>query len=582
MPKKNALPRPIGATVLALSLAFAAAVVMPAASLAAPPGGGSSTLALSPLTLPATTVGNQSPTQEFDVVNEGEAEASIVQVTIDGSDAGQFNFGGSNCGSLQPGGHCSVWIGFAPSSAGAKDAAVSFHFGDGSEQSFALSASGASPQLSFVPAGHDFGVQWVNRGASTFLRLENSGQAPVQMSNLEIVGAGSNAFWAGSSDCWGRWLAPGDSCSVEASFGPHETVAYAAELRAWANGSAFSAPLSGVGGQALIEPSESPVAFGSVTAGASGAVRTITMTNSGSLPGGFFIGIISGGDAGSFHLLDENCTNAVVLPAATCVAHIRFTPQGPGVKAARLSFFGESEGPTMVPLTGEGVAPTVTLAPAGYDFGPIAEGAKTAGHSFAIRNESSTPVDLDSPVIVGADVDQFALAGDTCTGVTLGAGGECLVRVRFTPDSSGAKVATLRVGGDAGALTASLAGAGVAVEKTNSRVTFHWRGAGRSLGHGTALSAGRAHCHASGGCRMTISPQVILDRPHRARSTSARVAGLPQMRLALSPNGSARLNLHVTAPARRLIEAGGARLRLRVSWSADGRIGHASSSTGIG
>ncbi|HWW67380.1 MAG TPA: choice-of-anchor D domain-containing protein [Solirubrobacterales bacterium] len=367
------------------------------------------------------------------------------------------------------------------------------------------------PQLAFAPGNHDFGVQWVNSRAETTFQLSNTGETAVQVNTLEIIGPDSYAFWIGNSDCYGRWLNPGETCSLQVDFGPRDTIAYAAQVRVSANSEYFTADLSGVGGRAIVESSPNPADFGSATVGGTGATRTITLTNSGDLPAGFFIGVISGGDAGSFRLLDENCSGTPLQPSASCTAHVRFAPLSAGSKTAKLSFFGEGEGPTQITLTGEGVAPDVTLAPSSYDFGPQASGTKSAGHPFAVRNDGSAPLDVGGVAIVGADLDQFALSGDTCTGVTLGAGEECLVRVRFAPDSAGAKAATLRVGSDAGPLAASLADLGTAgqAQAVDPQVAPRWRDQHHRFGHGAALTARRAHCHAVKTCRRTVSFKVI-------------------------------------------------------------------------
>jgi hypothetical protein len=90
---------------------------------------------------------------------------------------------------------------------------------------------------------------------------------------------------------------------------------------------------------------------------------------------------------------------------------------------------------------------------------------------------------------------------------SLAPGTECLVRARFEPDSAGAKAAVLRVAGDAGPLTASLSGLGVASQVLTNQAanpvpTFRWRKVGRQFERGTALSAGRVRCR---GCRVTVT-----------------------------------------------------------------------------
>jgi len=114
-------------------------------------------------------------------------------------------------------------------------------------------------------------------------------------------------------------------------------------------------------------------------------VRTITLTNNGNFEGGFFIAVIAGGDVASFQLVDENCTGIPVAPGASCTAHVRFTPQSTGPKAARLAFFGDSEGGTMVGLTGVGTSAEKLAAGAAEGHGASSQAKsprKRQGRSF--------------------------------------------------------------------------------------------------------------------------------------------------------------------------------------------------------
>ncbi len=225
--------------------------------------------------------------------------------------------------------------------------------------------------------------------------------------------------------------------------------------------------LYGQGGRAVVETAENPVGFEPATVASQGQVREIVLTNSGNLPAAFFIGVIAGGDAGSFELLDENCTAAELQPGASCSAHVRFVPQAVGARTARLAFFGDGDDGMMVFLQGEGLAAAATLLPDSHDFGAQPIGRKSAPQAFVVANDGSGSLDLDRVEIVGADLDQFALSGDGCSGIVLGAGERCEVRVRFAPDGPGAKSATLRVRGAAGSLASELSGEGeeVAAEK---------------------------------------------------------------------------------------------------------------------
>jgi hypothetical protein len=511
MTKTNALPRPVGATVL--SLLALAMLVFAGSSLAAPPVEGSDpvlALSPSPAVVPTATVGIQSPPAEFVLTNEGTEAAAVEKVFIEGEESGEFSLGPHNCGFLQPGEHCSAWIGLKPSSLGEKKSTLRVSFSGGRpEQGFAISGTSAPAHFSFEPGSYDFGLQPVHsEAASTFFQLRNDGQAGAQVNWLGISGANTNGFWLDSnSSCNGRWLEPGETCSVLVYFSPSETGSYAVQLQAGSGGESFSASLSGEGGRPLVEAFPNPADFGAATVGSTSATQTIVVHNSGNVPTGFFIGIVAGGDSGSFQLLDENCTGVMLMPSGSCSAHVRFAPLSPGPKVAHLAFFGDSEGGTMVTLSGEGVAAAVTLMPSGHDFGSAALGVKGDPQSFAVRNEGGTSLDLGGATIVGADLDQFSLSGDDCSGATLEPGDECVVRVRFAPDTVGAKTARLRVSGDAGTFTAALSGAGLsagepaAAEGAASAAARqpgtskpHGRNRHRRFLRGASISAAAASC----------------------------------------------------------------------------------------
>lgn len=219
------------------------------------------------------------------------------------------------------------------------------------------------PQLSFEPGSYDFGLQPVNSNAAqTTLQLRNTGAKAVQVS-LDMVGPGTESFWIGNSNCYGTTLQPRETCFVQVFFSPHDTAEYSAQVRAGVNGSFFTADLTGSGGRAAFAPASNPTDFGTSPVGSAGTTREIQITNVGSVPGGMFIAVVSGGAVGSFHLLDENCTGHPLAPAATCTVQIRFQPLSEGVKTATLSLFGESDGGTQIAITGVGTAAETDLGP---------------------------------------------------------------------------------------------------------------------------------------------------------------------------------------------------------------------------
>jgi hypothetical protein len=229
--------------------------------------------------------------------------------------------------------------------------------GEGSE--------GPPPQLAFNPGVYDFGVQRVNRGeASANFELANVGEAATQLSGVGIDGPGHDHFWTNGGDCMpGRWLQPGESCSVQVGFNPTDTVAYAAELQAYADGTVFSAQLSGFGGRPAVEASANPFDFGALPVGTPGPVTPVVLTNHGNVGTAFFIAVIAGGSVSSFQLIDENCTMVQLGPEESCTVWVRFVPQVTGTRTARLALFGDDDGGAMVALSGEGLEPSAASAP---------------------------------------------------------------------------------------------------------------------------------------------------------------------------------------------------------------------------
>jgi hypothetical protein len=234
-----------------------------------------------------------------------------------------------------------------------------------------------APQLVIEPGSYDFGLQPLNWGSrETSFTLRNAGSEAFQVGSPQIAGPGQEAFWTGYSPCYGSYLQPGESCSVQVYFGPHDAVEYAAQFRVSVGSYSFSAALTGIGGRARFEPASNPTDFGAVKVGSAGVTREIQVTNTGNMPGGMFIAVIAGGAIGSFQILDENCTGIELAPAATCMVQIRFQPLSEGVKKATLGLFGESDGPMPLSLTGVGSAPDP--APVGAP-GPGAASAAASG-----------------------------------------------------------------------------------------------------------------------------------------------------------------------------------------------------------
>ena len=444
----------LGPTVALASALLAALLTFAAPAGAAPPEVGPFSISPLPAVLPTTTVGEVSPNVDFELTNGGEA-VQVEGVTVAG---GPFAIAGETCSTALPeGGKCAVGVNFEPTAPGTANSFLVVKYGGGLEQAFPISGVGALPEISLAPTELDFGLIGAREERTTNVTVTNDGVAPITVTSTPL--SGSNAFSInGSSSCSSASLAPEATCSVPVRFTPNSRGTFAGQLQVSAAGTSATANLKGEGGGPTFEAPVPAPDFGTATVGGGGSLRTINLTNTGNLPGSFFIAIVSGGDSASFQLVEESCTGVSILPGAGCSALIRFAPISAGPKSARLSLFGEEEGGGQIPLSGLGVAAATALTPGSLAFGPQAAGTKSAPAGLVIRNDGVEPIETGQIAIVGADLDQFTIAGDECTGQTIAIGAACAVRVRFAPDSAGAKTATLRIGIPGGNLTAALNG----------------------------------------------------------------------------------------------------------------------------
>ena len=529
------------------------------------------------LDFPAATVNFPGGQQQVEVKNTGDLPVAVNNVFIDGSEGADFNQNNNCGGKLDPEQVCYVNVAFWPHGEGSRNATLHLSSDASSpDETVPLSGTGAPPQLSFEPGSYDFGLQQINSNSTqtTFL-LRNTGAAPVQVNSIDFVSPGPSAFWTGFVSCWGMTLQPNDTCTVQVNFGPNQPIAYSAQLRAMVNGVSFTADLSGQGGQPVFTASPNPVDFGSATAGQPGITRTITLTNEGDLPGGFFVAIVSGGDVGSFRLLHEDCTGAPLDPSASCTAQVRFQPDSAGAKRATFTLVGGQGQPFQINLTGAGIDPQASLVPGSHDFGKQAKGTGSRAQSFTLANDGGTPLHLSDASIVGSGADQFRLTSDECTDATLPVGGSCQVQVKFAPDAGGASSARLRLSGDGGPFTAELTGTGVA--KGDIGVRFRWR---RALhAHGKGVVVGRATCRGAASCRLWA--HAVVGAPQRGAKSRLQRVKLPGLRLRLGADETRPLYLRLPGSARRAARKGG-RLRLQLVWSAGGQHGRSSSARRLG
>lgn len=163
---------------------------------------------------------------------------------------------------------------------------------------------------------------------------------------------------------------------------------------------------------------------------------------------------LSGTNAGEFIIVDDQCTNAAALVAATgvCTVTIAFAPTSAGAKTATFTASGSGEVATYTINGNAGTLLPLTLTPSGtdtakIDFGVVTETTVGQWMAFTVSNPNPVGTALTPQLSFGMDDGTYFEATGTtvqptggcgtATGTTGLAGGQqCLIWVRFKPTTA--------------------------------------------------------------------------------------------------------------------------------------------------
>lgn len=174
----------------------------------------------------------------------------------------------------------------------------------------------------------------------------------------------------------------------------------------------------------------------------------VTLSNNGTEAHNLTDFDVSGPNASSF---------TVVAPAAPVTVPggesqqitVRVAPDTPGPKNATLSVSTDNLGQPSVeiPLSAAGIEPTATLSlgQATAERNVTAAVGGSATTTLSVTNDGTLGWNVTDLTVTGPDADAFTVVGPA-TPATVAGGGSQSVTVRFAPDSTGVKNATLTLG----------------------------------------------------------------------------------------------------------------------------------------
>ena len=206
--------------------------------------------------------------------------------------------------------------------------------------------------------------------------------------------------------------------------------------------------LSGTGNAVAMTVTPKPLAFGGVIAGAS-SVLPVTVTNSGA--GNLLLGAptITGSARYTITITTTSC-GASVAPGASCTISVSFAPNAGGIQAATLNVNATNTTPQTVSLTGTGLVPVLTVAPAAaLAFGNVARAASST-LDVTVSNTGTANLLLTAPTVSATvpprgDNNPGAYSLTTTCGATLAPLATCTISVTFAPGTVGNKTASLNV-----------------------------------------------------------------------------------------------------------------------------------------
>ena len=284
-----------------------------------------------------------------------------------------------------------------------------------------------------------FGSQ--NLGTSSnpqTISLTNVGTGTVTISSLTSSGA-----YAQTNNCTS--LAVAGSCTVNVIFSPVTpgTLTGAVAIAYAAAGSPQSVNLTGTGVGPTASLSPTSLTYAPQLVGTASATQAMTLTNGGNAN----LAISSITPSGDFRLAGKSC-GSTVAPGRSCNINIYFKPTATGTRTGTLTVADNAfNSPQTASLTGTGIQPAATLSSTSLTFATQLVGTTSPAQRVTLTNTGSATLSITSISTAGRDPGDFAQT-NTC-GPSLAVGANCTISITFTPATSHARSASVRISDNA-------------------------------------------------------------------------------------------------------------------------------------
>jgi hypothetical protein len=351
----------------------------------------------------------------------------------------------------------------------------------GAPRRIALSGIGmtANPVVSLSATSLNFGSQNVGAtSASQTVTLTNTGNAPLNITNVAVTGSGASSF-VFANGCASS-IPAGSSCPIHGHFTPITGGAITAAITITDNASDSpqSIALSGTG--VALAPavtlSATSLSFGSQNVGTSSASQSVTLTNTGSATLNIGSITVTGVNASSYVFV-SSC-GSTLAPGSNCTIHGHFAPTTSGSLTAAITITDNAgDSPESVSLSGTGGgAPAVTLSTTSLSFGSQSVGTSSASQSVTLTNTGNATLNITSIAVTGTGASSYVFV-NSC-GSSLSAGSSCTIHGHFAPTTAGSLPAAITITDNASdspenvAVTGTGAAVGPAVTLSTTSLSF--------------------------------------------------------------------------------------------------------------
>jgi hypothetical protein len=280
--------------------------------------------------------------------------------------------------------------------------------------------------------------------ATKTVTVKNSGTSSYTIGTITMVGAYASDF-SQTNNC-GSSLAAGASCTFSVIFTPTASeTANAQLLMTQSGGATLGFQLTGTG-NIPIKLNPRNVNFGYILLGTTSADKTFTFTNQSGVNINFTTIDLEGINQNDYKIDTSNTTcktTTALLPGASCVVNVNFTPTILGNETVTLVFYGNftlaKQGSL---INGQGTA--VTYTPKSLTWGSVTAGTcSTTLKTVTFTNVGTSSLPITSVTFTGQNNDWSQT--NTCQ-PSVPANGTCTFTVTFCPGAVGARSAQMNIG----------------------------------------------------------------------------------------------------------------------------------------